>query len=462
MKVIKDFPTPKKIKQVRAFLGLCNFYRRFIPEYSLHIRPLCDLLKKEKSWTWGAKEQEAFEQIKSLFIETIELQHPDTHKEYYLQTDSSGVGISGVLYQMGEDGEQRILGFHSKAIKGAQLNWTVTEQEFYSVICCLEKFETYLRGAKVIIRTDHKALIFVKNWKLFNARDARWVNYLEQFHYDIQHVKGSENVVADILSRYLPKGELLQEDKVKLPEISYMGITPNKELNMKLNDISRIQNEDKETRDIIDQITNRKENLSKIAERCSVENNILYYTTGGNLAKVIYLPEQLRQDLIRQVHLEMGHQGAYKVIKYIRYRFFWKGLTRQVRLWVRTCPSCQLTKHNTSNLVGPCRSIVTKEIGELVMADLYGPLPTGKFGMNYILVIQDSFSKFVKLYDLKKATALSVLCKGKKFMNIINPKAIMTDNGSPFASRLWKDFMEKAGVRTIYTTVRNPRPNTTD
>lgn len=164
MKAIREFPVPKKLKQVRDFLGLCNFYRRFIPEYSRYIRPLCELLKKENSWLWGEKEQQAFEQVKRLFVETIELHHPDPSKDYYLQTDSSGVGIGGVLYQLGEGNEHLILGFHSKALKGAQLNWTVTEQEFYSVICCLEKFETYLRGTKVIIRTDHKALIFVKNW----------------------------------------------------------------------------------------------------------------------------------------------------------------------------------------------------------------------------------------------------------------------------------------------------------
>lgn len=465
VRAIRDFPVPKKLKQVRAFLGLCNFYRRFIPEYSLHIQPLCHLLKKETDWDWSDVEQRAFDNIKNLFIKTIQLHHPDIRKPYYLQTDSSGIGMAGVLYQEDERGVQMVLGFHSKTLKGAQINWTVTEQEFYAVICCLEKFETYLRGSKVIIKTDHKALIFVKNWRLYNARVTRWINYLEQFDYEVQHIKGSENVVADVLSRYLPEKDLLQEDKIKMPEILYTETTPNSRLNEKLKELPDIQRKDKEIAEIIDKLHKVEATTGKIGriiDRCVMKNEVLCLKTGKGKEPVIYLPTELREELIKQIHLEMGHQGAFKMIKYIRDRFFWKGLTRQVRRWVKTCSTCQLTKSNNTNSVGPCRSIVTSDIGEIVMVDLYGPLPTGKFGMNYILVIQDSFSKFIKLYDLRKATAISVLCKMKKFMKIIRPKSVMSDNGSQFASKVWRKFMKEQNIQVIYTTVRNPRPNTTE
>lgn len=99
IRAIQGFPIPRKLKQIRAFLGLCNFYRRFIPNYSESIAPLCELLRKGKTWKWDEKEQEAFENIKNKFIDTIMLHHPDFNKPYYLQTDSSGVGLAGVLYQ---------------------------------------------------------------------------------------------------------------------------------------------------------------------------------------------------------------------------------------------------------------------------------------------------------------------------------------------------------------------------
>ncbi|CAK1590852.1 unnamed protein product [Parnassius mnemosyne] len=163
IRAIQEFPAPKKIKQLRAFLGLCNFYRRFIPNYSESIIPLCELLKKGRKFQWSGKEQKAFDFIKQQFINTIQLHHPDFNKPYYLQTDCSGVGMAGVLYQIDDNNEMRILGYHSKALKGPELNWSVTEQEFYAVISRLKKFETYLRGSKVIILTDHKALLFINN-----------------------------------------------------------------------------------------------------------------------------------------------------------------------------------------------------------------------------------------------------------------------------------------------------------
>lgn len=465
VRAIQLFPTPKKLKQVRAFLGLCNFYRKFIPNYSFHTGPLCELLKKERKWKWGESEQEAFDKIKSLFINTVELNHPDFTKPYYLQTDSSGIGLAGFLYQKDNQGEIKILGFHSKLLRGAQLNWTVTEQELYSIICCLEKFETYLRGAKVIIRTDHKALTFVKNSKLYNARVTRWINYLEQFQYVVQHVKGRDNVVADVLSRYQPEGDLLQEDKTNSPRIFYTERGINKELLEKLKDLARLQREDVEIGEIIRILISGvgiNGRVSQISKRCVLGDGILYYLPGEGSRKVLFLPESIREEVIWQVHFEMGHQGAYKIIKYIRDRFFWKGLTKQVKRLLKGCHDCQITKSDTAKYVGPCRSIITENVGDIVMADLYGPLPSGKFGMNYILVVQDSFSKFVKFYDLRKATAISVLTKVRKFFRIIKPRAIMTDNGSQFASRMWKEVMKEEGVRVIYTTVRNPRPNTTE
>lgn len=462
VKSIQEFPAPKKLKQIRAFLGLCNFYRKFIPNYSKNTQPLCELLKKGVGWRWGSIEQEAFDRVKRSFIETILLHHPNFEEPYYLQTDSSGVGMAGVLYQVDKQGEMKILGFHSKALRGAQLNWTVTEQEFYSVISCLEKFETYLRGAQVVIRTDHKALIFVKTWKLYNARVTRWINYLENFQYKIEHIKGRENIVADILSRYPPESEIIQEDKKEMPSILYMETSENKELIGKLKDIVKLQREDKEISEIIKRVKNRKnseEKIDKISDRSKIENDTLYFKPDKAKAEVIYLPEVIREELIERVHLEMGHQGVYKVIKYIRDRFYWSGLTKQVKQKIRKCHKCQISKSATVNFVGPCQSIVTGEIGELVMVDLYGPLPAGIFGMKYILVFQDSFSKFVKFYELREATSRSVLGRAKRFFEIIKPKAIMSDNGSQFTSKIWKENMEQNGVKIVYTTVRNPRPN---
>ncbi|CAK1596617.1 unnamed protein product [Parnassius mnemosyne] len=440
-----------------------NFYRRFIPNYSESIIPLCELLKKGRKFKWSGKEQKAFDFIKQQFINTIQLHHPDFNKPYYLQADCSGVGMAGVLYQIDDNNEMRILGYHSKALKGPELNWSVTEQEFYAVISCLKKFKTYLRGSKVIILTDHKALLFLNNMKLFNGRVTRWILYIEQFNYEVQHISGRRNIVADVLSRYPPDGDLIQEDKNNSLEIAYTESEPNIELIENLKSLTVYQLQDSESLAIIKKLKTLNTSIIKQNnkfKRYSLKNDVLYYKT--NLQEVIYLPKALRQDIINQVHVEMGHQGPYKVIKYVRDKFFWKGLTKDIKNQLRACHLCQLSKKSNITYVGPCKSIITENIGDIVMADLYGPLVSGTFGYTFIFVIQDSFSKFIKLYPLKQSTAKSLVTKVKHFVEIIKPKAIMTDNGKQFVSNHWKQSMSELNIKPIYTTVRNPRPNTTE
>lgn len=459
IRAIREFPVPKKVKQVRAFLGLCNFYRRFIPDYNRNITPLCEILKKGRTWKWGQVEFEAFENLKRRFLETIMLHHPDFSQPYYVQTDCSGIGLAGVLYQKDEQGNPRILGFHSKALKGAELNWTTTEQEFYAVISTIKKFETYLRGSKFHILTDHKALLFVQNMKLYNSRVTRWILFLEQFDYTVEHVAGRLNTAADVLSRYLPSSEFIQEEKATCPEIAYLKVEANIGLNKKLEQLEQLQQEDQFCKEKIKVITQRVE-VNPAEARFSIKRNVLHVQFGDK--EVVVLPEVLREEMIQQVHLEMGHQGAYKIIAYIKSRMYWPHLARDVKEVVRKCHVCQLAKCNNFKYAGPCKSIVTKEIGDLVMADLYGPLPSGTMGYQYILVVQDSFSKFVKLYPLRRATASACIIKMLQFARIVKPKVVMTDNGKQFISKLWKEGLHELGVKTVYTTVRNPRPNTTE
>lgn len=318
---IKEFSIPKKVKHLRAFLGLCNYYRRFIPNYSTLIQPLCKLLKKDYSWQWNGEAQVAFDIIKHNFLETIMLHHPDISKPYYLQTDSSGIGLGGVLYQYDGKDQMKIIGFCSKSLRGAELRWTVTEQEFWAVIYCLRKFETYLRGGKVIIRTDHKALTFVKTWKLYNSRIIRWTLFLEQFNYEVEHIKGKDNIVSDILSRFPPHGNKVQELKQRCPEICYMESRINNALIKRLRNLKQEQYSDDESRKLLALVKNVDNNfpgrLSRIARRCLIKDELLYFVDniGSN---ILYLPKNQREDVIKQTHVEMGHQGAYKVIRYLK------------------------------------------------------------------------------------------------------------------------------------------------
>ncbi|KAI5635141.1 integrase core domain-containing protein [Phthorimaea operculella] len=195
----------------------------------------------------------------------------------------------------------------------------------------------------------------------------------------------------------------------------------NKELLSKLKDIEQYQQNDSEIKEIMSLLNNsdtiNNTRLNRIAKRCVLKDNILYFNHGPNQdLSVIYLPEQLRENIITQTHKEMGHQGSLKIFQYLKERFFWPRMRKEINICLRKC--------------------------DLVCADLYGPLPKSSFGSAYILVIQDSFSKFVKMYDLKKATARAVVTKFKQFCQIIKPKVVMTDNGSQFISDLWRNTLQ--------------------
>lgn len=466
IEAIKNFPVPKKIKQVRAFLGLCNYYRRFANKYGETTRILCDLLQKNRAWHWGEAEQRAFERVKSLFLESVILHHHDPNSTYYLQTDSSGFAIGGELYQLDEQGDHHVIGFISKALRGPELKWTTSEQELWAIIYALHKFETYLRGVHLIIRTDHQALTFLKSWKMYSGRLTRWILYLNQFNFTVEYVKGKENIGPDILSRYSCDAENVQEEKNTCPEIAAFAVKSRQQIRKYLENIIELQKQDAFLGEIYGYLRNKKfgpptKDVNRYLKNYKKIGKTLYYTTGQNKT-VLAVPKELTEELIKMIHLEIGHGGMFKTGSAMGDRYYWPGMNRDIKRIVKGCHLCQLAKREIRPTVGPSKSIITKEIGQLAMADLYGPLPRGTGGVRFIFVIQDSFSRFVKLYKLRIASTRTVLNCVEDFNKTIHIEALLTDNGSQFTSKKWESNLDRMGIRILHTSVRNPGPNITE
>lgn len=220
VEAISKFPVPKSQKHLRAFLGLCNYYRRFCGRYSETMVPLIQFLKKGSRWNWGPVEQQAFEEAKELFLNTVMLKFSDFRKTFFLQTDSSGIALGVELYQLMEDNEHGVIGFASRALKVAELFFTVTEKKLLASVFGLQKFRTILLGHKVVIRTADYALKFLKLCRLLNDRLTRWSLFLNEFDYEVEHIRRVENVVADTLSRFPPELEI---GVIKSPNIPLVG-----------------------------------------------------------------------------------------------------------------------------------------------------------------------------------------------------------------------------------------------
>ena len=189
--------------EVRGFLGFVNFYRTFIKGFGDHARPLNRLTEKEVEFRWQEAERQAFEKVKDLVVSEPVLAMPDPSKPYEVETDASDFAIGGQLGQRDANGRIHPVAFFSKKLSGAALNYQVHDKELMAIIEAFQEWKPYLSGTthEVQIWTDHKNLRYFTTTKVLNGRQTRWAEFLSEFNFVINYIKGSENARADALSR---------------------------------------------------------------------------------------------------------------------------------------------------------------------------------------------------------------------------------------------------------------------
>jgi hypothetical protein len=203
---IQNFPVPNTQKELRGFLGLCNYYRRFVLNYSKICIPLHKLLKKEvkrkfSHGDWTDECQAAFEKLKIALTSPPILRFPDMNKDFILTTDASGHALGYILGQLDENGHEYVVSYGGRAIRPDEKNWPITELECLAIKCGIETFKHYLTHRPFTVYTDHKALEWLKKQKDTTGRIGRWVTKLQTFDFEIKYKKGTKNQNADALSR---------------------------------------------------------------------------------------------------------------------------------------------------------------------------------------------------------------------------------------------------------------------
>ncbi|XP_074819017.1 uncharacterized protein LOC141993377 [Natator depressus] len=200
---IQKWPVPKSKKQVQSFLGLAGYYRRFVPHYSQIAAPLTDLTKKKQpnAVQWTEKCQKAFNKLKATLMSDPVLRAPDFDKPFLVTTDASERGVGAVLMQKGPDQEFHPVVSLSKKLSERESNWSITEKECYAIVYALEKLRPYVWGRRFHLQTDHAALKWLHTVKETNKKLLRWSLALQDFDFNIQHISGASNKVADALSR---------------------------------------------------------------------------------------------------------------------------------------------------------------------------------------------------------------------------------------------------------------------
>ncbi|KAL7300087.1 hypothetical protein TKK_0007095 [Trichogramma kaykai] len=199
VKAVKEFPTPKKLRGVREFLGLAGYYRRFIKDFAKIAKPLTTLLQKDTDFIWSENCDTAFQTLKNALCNAPLLIYPDFSKPFIITTDASGYAIGGILSQ-GEPKNEHPVAYTSRMLRGPELNYDTYEKEALAIVHAVEQFRPYIYGHPFIIYTDHQPLVWFKTAEL-NTRIQKWRFKLAEYQYDIRYKVGKSNCAADALSR---------------------------------------------------------------------------------------------------------------------------------------------------------------------------------------------------------------------------------------------------------------------
>jgi hypothetical protein len=197
---IKEWPTPKNVKNIQQFLGLANYYRRFIQGYSQIALPLTQLTRKDVKWIWQKEQQEAFEQLKERFITRPVLSIYNPQKELRVETDASNAALGACLLQL-EDKDWHPVAYHSRKFNKAEERYSTPDQELMAIVDSCEHWRAYLHGKQFTVYSDHQNLTYFLTSKKLNGRQARWYEKLSEYDFTIKYTKGKENIRADALSR---------------------------------------------------------------------------------------------------------------------------------------------------------------------------------------------------------------------------------------------------------------------
>lgn len=439
---IQHFQPPRNIKQVRSFLGLCGWYRRFLPDFATLTQPLTQLLHKDEKFNWTSDQQQAFESIKAVLSEAPTLYCPDFSAPFEVQTDASLVGTGGVLLQH-VNGEEKIVAYTSRTLSSAEKNYSVTERECLAVIHAIEKFRPYLENTSFTVVTDHASLVWLNNLKNPTGRLARWILRLGQFDYKIVHRKGKFMTVADALSRS-PYNIQIASLTAEVPD--FEDIRDPWYTNL----MEKVQaNPDAYPAFII-----RGNHLFK-----AVHDRQL-----GRVVEKLYVPNEYRSQLLEQNHasLPSAHLGQKKTLERISRLYYWPSIQDDVRDRVTHCRVCQ--QHKPSNDLPPgYMKTETRALTpwQMISVDIIGPLPRTRRNKKYIIVFVDVCTKWTIATAVPSATAAAVTKSllDDLIMQHGVPEILLCDNGSQFISHSFKDTCKQYHIKVRHTPRYYPQGN---
>ena len=396
---------PTTVKGIRSFLGHAGFYRRFIRDFSKIARPLCRLLEKDIKLYFDESCQKAFEEIKFRLVEAPIMAKPDWNREFEIMCDASDFAMGAVLGQKDEKVFKAIY-YASKTFNEAQENYSTTEKKMLAIVFACEKFRPYILGSHVVIHTDHTSIKYLMAKKEAKPRLIKWVLLLQEFDLEIKDKKGSDNVIADHLSRV--EKPTVQEKGREIAENF-----PDKQL-------FQLSLQSPWYVDIVNylacgimppEFSYQQRKRLRTDSRYYIWDDPLLFKRGADLIIRRCVQKGEQSKILKECHSSPygGHFAGDKTAhKILQSGFYWPTIFKDCFEWVKLCDQCQRMGNISKRHEMPLQGILVVQLFDVWGMDFMGPFPVS-FGNIYILLAVDYVSKWVEAATCPKNDANTVV-----------------------------------------------------
>ncbi|GJT73346.1 putative reverse transcriptase domain-containing protein [Tanacetum coccineum] len=423
---IKDWASPKSPTEIRQFLGLAGYYRRFIEGFSKIAKSMTKLTQKEVKFDWGEKEENAFQLIKQKLCSAPILALPEGSEDFVVYCDASHKGLGAVLMQ-----REKVIAYASRQLKIHEKNYTTHDLELGSVVFALKIWRHYLYGTKCTVFTDHKSLQHILDQKELNMRQRRWLELLSDYDCDIRYHPGKANVVADALSRKeqikpLRVRALVMTIGLDLPKrILEAQIEAQKPENLVNEDVGGMIRKDIP-----------KEKLEPRTDRTLCLNGRSWLPCYGDLRSVIMHESHKSKYSI--------HPGSEKMYQDVKKLYWWPNMKADIATYVSKCLTCARVKAEHQR---PSGLLVQPAIPEWkwdnITMDFITKLPKSSHGFDTIWVIVDRLTKSAHFLPIRENDPLDKLAR--LYLNRIVarhgiPASIIYDRDGRLTSNFWRSF----------------------
>ncbi len=508
---VQEIVVPTNVKKLQIFLGLCNYYSKFIPDYAKICKPLHLLLRKDMPFVWAPSCQVAFELLKTKLSTAPVLIMPNPNEPFAIHTDASKDRVGAVLTQWdNEIKRERVVMYASRSTKPAEQNYGTTHLEFLAVIYALKKFQPYVYGQKFKIYTDYQPLVHIRkvSTEELTGRLGRWILYLEQYsapgNIEIIYKQGKTNSDADAMSRLeftnvvrsmtraQRQEQVIESENEKQEELKLQAsipVLPKINTNepsgiINSSTLSQAQEQDEHWKYLYEYINTQVLSSELSIEQQTLlkaeavqyfinENGVLYHIhhinnkyQAENVVRQICVPIILINKILYELHDMHGHMSVDKTYIDVLQRYYWYSMYKDVSEYVSRCKSCleRKTPHRTVNI--PTLSTQTHiynkyGIGEALAIDYVGPMvltSTKKIGM---ITLIDICGRYAFVNAVTAATTRSVVKVIDSWIDLFGlPLLIVSDNGSMFTSENLQQFCHAIEVERKCVLPYAPWANT--